>query len=94
MFSIFIGYIIKESKNMIESRYKALNKRKDVLKNRGFNYKGRILMRTTDPNLYKNDRIRGFAFHLEDILYEWFRQAKRIKTFVNYIVDGDSEDIN
>lgn len=76
------------------SRFRAMKTRRTVPHKRGYDYRGRILLRTTDPNLYKNDRIRGFALHLEEIIQEWWRQAKRIKTFFNYAVPADSDDIN
>ena len=60
----------------------------------GYDYRGRILIRSTDPNLYKNDTLRGFAVHLEEIIQNWIRQVKRIKTFVNYIVPADDDNIN
>lgn len=76
------------------SRYKAMKTRRNYLVNRGFRYNGRILLRTTDPNLYKNERLRGYAAILEKIINEWILQVKRIKTFYNYAVDADSDDIN
>ena len=77
-----------------ESRYKALQTRVDDRKNNGYNYDGKILLRTTDPNLYKNDRMRGFALKLEPIIQSWFRMVKQIKTFVNYHVPQDTNNIN
>lgn len=77
-----------------ESRYRALKNRVNIIKYKGYDYRGRVLMRTTNPNLYKNDAFRGFAIYLERIINEWFLQAKRIKTFFNYIVPADSDDIN
>lgn len=76
------------------SRFGAMKSRRDFLRNRGFRYNGRILIRTTDPNLYKNERLRGYANILERIINEWILQVKRIKTFYNYAVDADSDDIN
>ena len=76
------------------SRFKTMKSRRNIIRNKGYDYRGRILLRTTDPNLYKNDRIRGFAIFLEDIIQEWFLQVKRIKTFFNYAVPADSDDIN
>ena len=70
-----------------------MKSRKNIIKNKGFDYRGRILLKTTDPNLYKNDKIRGFALQLEEIINEWFYQVKRIKTFFNFAVPADSDDI-
>lgn len=77
-----------------ESKYKAMKTRVEVLKNRGFDYNGRILLRTTDNNLYKNDNIRGYAVRLEPILQLWFRMTKQIKAWSNYAVPKDTNDIN
>ena len=63
------------------SRYKATKSRNNIIKNKGFDYRGKMLLRSTDPNLYKNDRIREFAIIIEEILNEWVLQVKRIKTF-------------
>lgn len=77
-----------------ESKYKAMKTRVEILKDQGFNYEGRILLRTTDNNLYKNDNIRGFALKLEPILQTWFRMTKQIKAWSNYAVDKDTNRIN
>ena len=75
-------------------RFATMRSRRNQIKNRGFDYSGRMLLRSTDPNLYKNDNIRGFAVKIEAILNEWWLQAKRIKTFYNFAVPADSDDIN
>jgi len=77
-----------------DSKYKALKTKSDLRRNNGYDYNGRILLRTTDPNLYKNDRIRKYALNLEEILQSWFRMTKQIKAFVNYCVPYDTNDIN
>jgi hypothetical protein len=77
-----------------DSRYWALNHRVDVIKNRGFDYRGRTYLKSMDKNLLKNSKIRGFIVKLEEIVNEWFYQVKRIKTHFNYIVEADSDVIN
>jgi len=76
------------------SRYWNMKHRTDVLKNQGFDYRGRTYLRSIDNNLLKNRKIRGFVMKLEEIVNDWFYKVKRIKTYFNYVVDADSDDIN
>lgn len=76
------------------SRYKSMVTNGEVRKNIGYNYRGRLLLRSTDNNLYKNPKLKGFAIYMEDMLQFWMRQIKQIKSFVNYHVDKDDDSIN
>lgn len=76
------------------SRYSAAKHRLDIMNNKGFDYKDMILMRSMTQILFKNPMFLGFAQKIEDIVFDWFYQAKSIKKFFNYIVPMDSDDIN
>ena len=79
---------------MSDSRYKIMKNRKTLIKYSGFAYQRRMLMKTTDNNLYNNDALRGFAQKIEFILNEWFYQVKRVKLFINYVVPPDYDQTN
>lgn len=76
------------------SRYKATRNRRNFNNDPGFDYRGKILLRHTDPSLWDNPIMRGFGIHLERILGELFFQIKMIKKAINYIVDADDDNIN
>ena len=76
------------------SLYDLMKTRLTVPKNLGYNYSDKILIRNTDPNLYANPTIRGFATRLEAILQSWFRSVKLLRTATNPAVNKDTNYIN
>lgn len=75
------------------SLYKLRNTRLNQLRNRGFDYRGRIFLRNTDPNLYKNVKLNNFVVRLEAMVQNWFDTTKKIKLFRNYNFEKDDIDI-
>jgi len=75
------------------SLYKLKNRRKNELLNKGYDYRDKILIRNTNPEIYKNFRIRQFGLFLEKIIQNWFDSVKKIKLFVNYNYDKDDVDL-
>lgn len=75
-------------------RYKVTRERRNFNNDPGFDYRGRILLRHTDPSIWNNPIMRGFGIHLERILGELFHQIKMIKKSINYIVDIDDDNIH
>ncbi len=75
-----------------DSRYKPMNKRLTQLRHTGFDFRGRILVRTLDNNLFKNPVLRGFLVKLESIITEWFMQTRNIKVFRQIAIEKDDED--
>ena len=76
------------------SLYNLTKTRLTVPKNLGYNYANNILIRNTDPNLYANPMMRGFAVKLEATLQLWFRTIKLLRTSRNPAVDKDTNYIN
>lgn len=76
------------------SRYKAARNRRNYNNDPGFNYRGKILLRHTDPRLWDNPTMRGFGIRLERILGELWYQIKIIKKSINFIVDIDDDNIH
>jgi len=76
------------------SRYKATRSRRNFNNDPGFDYRGKILLRHTDPALWENSVMRGFGIRIERILGEMWYQIKMIKKSINFIVDADDDNIN
>jgi hypothetical protein len=79
---------------MKESLYKFATNRKTRLKNRGFNYKGKIFERSMSPVLFNEQTRADILGEYEKIIYFLVEKVKLIKTFYNYTVDKDYSEIN
>lgn len=79
---------------MSDSLYKFAYSRKNRLKNRGFDYKGKIFERSMSPLLFNDDTRAGILNEYEKIIYFLVEKVKLIKTFYNYTVDKDYSEIN
>lgn len=75
------------------SLYKLRNRRVNNLLNKGYNYNDKLYIRNTNPELYKNFRIRKFVLYLEQIVQNWFDSVKKIKLFTNYNFHKDDVDL-
>lgn len=77
------------------SPYYKLKHRKDNIKNIGFNYKGKILVRTLSAQMFdKNPYLTALIIKLEDILFFMFESVKSIKVFGNYAMEKNEKRIN
>jgi hypothetical protein len=76
------------------SKYKAAASRRNYNNDPGFNYRGKILLRHTDPSIWNNPTSRGVGIHIERILNELWFQIKMIKKSINYLVDIDDDNIH
>lgn len=76
------------------SRYTATKSRRNFNNDPGYDYRGKILLRHTDPSLWNNNKTRGFGVRIERILDEMIYQIKLIKKSVNFIVDINDDNIN
>ena len=76
------------------ARYRTMKHRLDYNTRPGYDYRGRILLRHTDPTLWTNPTMREFGIYLEKIINEMIYQIKMIKKARNYVVDQDDDDIN
>ena len=77
----------------VESRYKPIKRRLEVIKNGGFDYRNRILVNSIDNNLFKNATLRGYLIKVEKVLTNWFIQTRKIKLFRQIALDKDDESI-
>jgi hypothetical protein len=78
----------------MESLYKYAASRKNRLKNRGFNYKGKIFERSMSPLLFNEQTRADILNEYEKIIFFLVQKVKLIKTFYNYTVDKDYTEIN
>lgn len=79
---------------MKQSLYKVSENRLNKLKNRGYDYKGKILKRTLSSYIYRDPKREEILDQFEKSLYFIVQQIKTIKTFFNYTVDKDYTDFN
>lgn len=78
----------------IPSLYKIAKTRLDQNAQTGFDYRGKMLLKSMDNNLFANENFLGFAIKIEEYINEWVSMAKQIKVFRNFAVPPDHEDIN
>jgi hypothetical protein len=67
---------------------------RDVYKNTGYDYEGRIFMRNISGNLLKNRHIKGFVIKMELIVNLWLKEIKKLKISNNYAIDKNTTYIN
>ena len=78
----------------MESLYKKTATRLDKLKNRGFDYRGRIFEKSMSPLLFADPTRKGILNEYEKLIYFLVEKVKLIKTFYNYTVDKDYTKLN
>lgn len=74
---------------MKKSLYKISESRLNVLKNRGFNYEGKILKKSLSSYLYKDPKREEILNEFEKIVFFSVEKIKLIKAFFNYTADKD-----
>jgi hypothetical protein len=74
--------------------YDVYKNRKISLKNNGYDYRGRILLRTTSNVLWGNPMLTEFGTYLEKILNHWIYCVKAIKKAKNPFVHKDDDNTN
>lgn len=79
---------------MKKSLYRAADTRLDRLKNRGYNYEGKIFQRSMSPYLFRDPNRADILSYMERMIFFLVEKAKSIKTFYNYTVDKDETRIN
>jgi hypothetical protein len=79
---------------MKKSHYKAAYSRLDRLKNRGFDYEGKIFERTISPYIFRDQKRREILQEFEKMIFFLIEKTKMIKTFFNYTVDKDYTKLN
>jgi len=75
------------------SLYKITNSRMNSLRNKGYDYRDRLLIRNVNPEVFKNYAIRELGINIENMIKLWFDGVKRIKLYINYNFDKDDVDI-
>jgi len=73
------------------SKYKDRNK---VLKNNGYDYRGRLLLRNTYSGFWDSQLMAGFGELVEATLQNIIFSIKSIKKSVNIYVKKDDDDTN
>ncbi len=68
--------------------------RLDRLKNRGFDYEGKIFEKSLSPMILNDPNRREILSQYERIVQFLIEKTKTIKTFINYTVDKDYNKIN
>ena len=79
---------------MSDSLYDIANSRKEQINNLGFNYKGKILRKTTSSYIYMDATRAGIMDQFENMFYFLVEKVKIIKTYYNYTVPKDYKKIN
>lgn len=81
--------------NPTESPYYQLKHRKDVIRNFGYDYKGKILLKSLSSQMFnKNQYLTALIIKLEDMWQFMFDSVKSIKVFANYALDKNEKRIN
>lgn len=78
----------------MESLYKKAGTRLDKLKNRGFDYQGKIFEKSMSPLLFADPTRKDILNEYEKLIFFLVEKVKMIKTFYNYTVDKDYTKIN
>jgi hypothetical protein len=79
---------------MKKSLYTVSTTRLDRLKNRGFDYEGKIFQKSMSPYLFGDPKRRSILAEYEKIFYFLVEKAKYVKIFYNYTVPKDYKPIN
>lgn len=79
---------------MKESLYDLATSRNEKINNLGFNYKGKILRKTTSPYLWADPEKATILEKFDDWVYFLVEKVKVIRTFYNYTVPPDYKKIN
>lgn len=74
---------------MKNSLYEASVNRLNVLRNRGFDYEGKMFERSMSPYLFNDPKRRSILAEYEKIMYFLAQKAKYVKNFYNYTVPKD-----
>ena len=75
-------------------KYSIAKKRLDERKNLGFDHRGRILLSTTDNNIWFNSKTAAFGQRLENFLNHLIKMCKSPRRALNYHAHQDSDEIN
>lgn len=65
----------------------------ESIKNRGYDYKGKLFKNSMSTHLFKNDNVIGFIEYLDSIFFEYIEAVKKIRVFYNFTVDKDYKKI-
>ena len=78
----------------MESLYDSVDTRLDVLKNKGYDYKGNIFKKSMSPYLFNDPKRKDILDQYETIIYFLIEKVKYIKTFFNYTVSKNYKHLN
>jgi len=77
-----------------ESLYRVARKRLTEPKNVGYDYEGRIMANSIDPELRKNPKINDLVLKIDGMIVEWINTVKKFKVFRNIYMDKDETQFN
>jgi len=69
--------------------YTIAKRSKDDRKNKGYDYKDKIMRRSVSPHIYRNEVMADFLDFINDFIYEKIRAVRRLKLFKSFTVDKD-----
>lgn len=78
----------------MESLYNKAYSRLDKLKNRGFDYEGKIFQRSMSPLLFADPTRKGILDQYEKLVFFMVEKVKYIKVFYNYTVSKNYKKLN
>ncbi len=76
------------------SIYDNVESRLTKMKNRGFDYEGKIFERSMSPILFNDEKRRDILLEFEKVFFHMIEKTKLIKTSKNYTVDKDEKHLN
>jgi hypothetical protein len=77
-----------------KSLYETAEHSRDDIKNKGFDYHGRIFEKTMSSLIFREEKRSGILASLEEIYYEMIQRVKTIKLHFDYAKKKNYRDFN
>lgn len=62
--------------------------------NVGWDYRGKILLKTTSELIWNNKNMAEFGVHLERIIDNWLSSIQKLRTLKNPFISSKYKDVN
>jgi hypothetical protein len=77
-----------------ESLYNVTENSRNDIKNKGFDYKGKIFEKTMSSFLFREEKRANILAQIETIYYDLIQRVKQIKIHFDYAKKKDYKDFN
>ena len=86
---------LTEKRRGFESPYKIAYEEGWVLKNTGFDYEEKLMVKSLSPYMFQNERLSKFILeHLQPIMVFFINKVKFLRIYYNFSVTKDYQKIN